>query len=169
MENYNVMPLCENFIFVLKYCVVYRCVAKSEIMQKFSMTSTEVDEVVDWLIKNNYIEVDGESLSSKITFPQFCKYYGNIRVPLDIIEIDSNYLLALRFCIEVNKVHAVMIMLFMGRKLHRAVGYIKAYQIVDWMEFKGYICRDDDNGHRRVTLSKEEFERLYGKIDLGIE
>lgn len=68
-----------------------------------------------------------------------------------------------------NKVHAVMIMLFMGRKLHRAVGYIKAYQIVDWMEFKGYICRDDDNGHRRVTLSKEEFERLYGKIDLGIE
>lgn len=90
MENYNVMPLCENFIFVLKYCVVYRCVTKSEIMQKFSMTSTEVDEVVDWLIKNNYIEVDGESLSSKITFPQFCKYYGNIRVPLDIIEIDSN-------------------------------------------------------------------------------
>lgn len=65
MENDNVLSRCENFIFVLKYCVVYRRVTKSEIMQKFSMKSTEVDEVIDWMIKNNYIEVDGESLSSK--------------------------------------------------------------------------------------------------------
>lgn len=71
MENDNVLSRCENFIFVLKYCVVYRRVTKSEIMQKFSMKSTEVDEVIDWMIKNNYIEVDGESLSSKITFPSF--------------------------------------------------------------------------------------------------
>lgn len=166
MENDNVMPRCENFIFVLKYCVVYRRVTKSEIMQKFSMTSTEVDEVVDWMIKNNYIKVDGKELSRKIALLQFCKYYGDIRVSLDIIEVDSDYLLALRFCIEVNKVHAVMIMIVMGKKYHRVVGYIKAWQIVDWMEFKGYACCDDDSGHRRVTLSKEEFERLYGKIDL---
>ena len=67
MENDNVMPRCENFIFVLKYCVVYRRVTQSEIMQKFSMTSTEVDEVVDWMIKNNYINVVGKELSRKIT------------------------------------------------------------------------------------------------------
>ena len=169
MENDNVMPRCENFIFVLKYCVVYRRVTQSEIMQKFSMTSTEVDEVVDWMIKNNYINVVGKELSRKITLLQFCKYYGDMRVPLDIIEVDSDYLLALRFCIEVNKVHAVMIMIVMGKKYHRVVGYIKAWQIIDWMEFKGNVCCDDDSGHRRVTLNKKEFERLYGKIDLESE
>ena len=122
MENDNVLSRCENFIFVLKYCVVYRRVTKSEIMQKFSMKSTEVDEVIDWMIKNNYIEVDGESLSSKITFPQFCKYYGNIRVPLDIIEIDSNYLLALKFCIEVNFGLRLRIFYCRFRQRQRSIG-----------------------------------------------
>lgn len=49
------------------------------------------------------------------------------------------------------------------RKLN--MGYNRAGKILDWMEEKGYLAPFDGMKPRTVLLTKEDFEKEYGKQD----
>ena len=72
--------------------------------------------------------------------------------------VEEVYIEALKFVILSNSASISMIQ----RKC--SVGYNKAGKIVEWMEDMGYISPYDGAKARKVLISKEEFEELYGEI-----
>ena len=72
--------------------------------------------------------------------------------------VEEVYIEALKFVILSNSASISMIQ----RKC--SVGYNKAGKIVEWMEDMGYISPYDGAKARKVLISKEEFEGLYGEI-----
>ena len=72
--------------------------------------------------------------------------------------VEEVYIEALKYVILSNSASISMIQ----RKC--SVGYNKAGKIVEWMEDMGYISPYDGAKARKVLISKEEFEGLYGEI-----
>ena len=72
-------------------------------------------------------------------------------------EIDAKYIEALRVVIELGTASISTIQ----RKC--SVGYNKAGRIIEWMEEKGYISLFDGANPRQVFITKEEFEKTFGK------
>lgn len=68
--------------------------------------------------------------------------------------------LALKLSIEMGQASVTMI----RRKLD--IGYPRAARIVDQMEEAGYITSAEGAKARRVLITMEEFEKLFGKVDL---
>ena len=72
-------------------------------------------------------------------------------------EIDAKYIEALRVVIELGTASISTIQ----RKC--SVGYNKAGRIIEWMEEKGYVSLFDGTNPRQVFITKEEFEKTFGK------
>lgn len=72
--------------------------------------------------------------------------------------MDETYIKALGFCVRRQQVSTSLI------QRHFPVGYLKACQIVDWMEGMGYITPPDGCKPRSVLIDNDEFERIYGGI-----
>ncbi len=73
-------------------------------------------------------------------------------------EVESVYIDALRYVIISGSASISMIQ----RKC--SVGYNKAGKIVEWMEEMGYISSFDGAKARKVLITKEEFESIYGNL-----
>lgn len=43
------------------------------------------------------------------------------------------------------------------------IGYIRSCKLIDWMESKGYVSEGGGSTQRKVLITKEEFEKLYGE------
>lgn len=43
------------------------------------------------------------------------------------------------------------------------IGYIRSCKLIDWMESKGYVSEGGGSTPRKVLITKEEFEKLYGE------
>ena len=74
----------------------------------------------------------------------------------DVDEFDPVYIQALRFVIASNTASISLVQ----RKC--SVGYNKAGKIIDWMDNKGYITPFDGAKARKVLITKEQFEDLFG-------
>lgn len=71
-------------------------------------------------------------------------------------EYDPVYVQALRYVILSNTASISLVQ----RKC--SVGYNKAGKIIDWMDNKGYITPFDGAKARKVLITREDFEQLYG-------
>ncbi len=71
-------------------------------------------------------------------------------------EFDPVYIQALRYVILSNTASISLVQ----RKC--SIGYNKAGKIIDWMDNKGYITPFDGAKARKVLITKEDFEALYG-------
>ncbi len=73
-------------------------------------------------------------------------------------ELDPKYIEALRYVILNGSASISLIQ----RKC--SVGYNRAGKIVEWMEDKGYVSPFEGAKSRKVLITKEEFESLYGEL-----
>jgi S-DNA-T family DNA segregation ATPase FtsK/SpoIIIE len=73
--------------------------------------------------------------------------------------IDELHVEALRFVVKTNTASISAIQ----RKLN--VGYNRAGKIIEWMEDMGYISPFDGAKARKVLITKEQFEALYGPLE----
>ena len=71
-------------------------------------------------------------------------------------KIDDTFIKALKFCVTSNQASVSMI------QRRFPVGYIKACRIIDWMQTMNYITQSEGSKPRKVLLTKEEFESIYG-------
>ncbi len=49
------------------------------------------------------------------------------------------------------------------------LGYSTAGRIIDWMEKNGYISAMDETHTRRILITQEDFNKLYGMLDVDME
>ena len=71
-------------------------------------------------------------------------------------KIDETFIKALKYCITANQASVSMI------QRRFPVGYIKACKIIDWMQTMNYITQSEGSKPRKVLVTKEEFENIYG-------
>lgn len=74
-------------------------------------------------------------------------------------ELDAYFVDALRMGIEKEAISLSMVQ----RKF--SVGYSRAGKIIDTMEELGYISEANGAKPRRILISREQFEELYGNLD----
>ena len=68
------------------------------------------------------------------------------------------YVRILKVFVEHNRASVGLI------KTHFPVGTVVAFKAMRWLEDNGYILKDDDMAERRVLVSKEYFNKYFGKI-----
>ena len=118
------------------------------------ISSADCQKIVNFIKENNEAYYDDEAT-------QFISNNGH--APAGDEEtgeaiVEEVYIEALKHVILSNSASISMIQ----RKC--SVGYNKAGKIVEWMEDMGYISPYDGAKARKVLISKEEFESLYGEI-----
>ncbi len=128
-------------------------------VQSASIESEDAQKVVSYIKANNDCDFDEEATA----------YINNTRVqstngnPIgggsSSEEIDPVYIEALRYAI----LNASASMSMVQRKC--SVGYNKAGKIIEWMEDMGYVSKFDGAKMRKVLITPEEFEELYGPLD----
>ena len=111
----------------------------------------EAQQIVNFIKENNEAYYDEEATA----------YINDDRgggegVIEDNDEFDPVYVQALRYVILSNTASISLVQ----RKC--SVGYNKAGKIIDWMDNKGYITPFDGAKARKVLITKEQFEELYG-------
>ena len=119
------------------------------------ISSSDCQKIVNFIKENNEAYFDEEATT----------YINNnaAHAPVNDEEgaeplVEEVYIEALKFVILSNSASISMIQ----RKC--SVGYNKAGKIVEWMEEMGYISPFDGAKARKVLITKEEFEQLYGEI-----
>lgn len=123
-------------------------------VQSPSIESEDAQKVVNYIKMNNDTNFDEDATA----------YINKARAggdPTEISgaeEIEPVYIEALR-CV-VNGASASISMI--QRKC--SVGYNKAGKIIEWMEEMGYVSAFDGAKARKVLITKEEFEALYGPL-----
>ena len=73
--------------------------------------------------------------------------------------VDPMYIEALKYVILSGSASISMIQ----RKC--SAGYNRAGKIIEWMEDMGYISPFDGAKARKVLITKEQFESLYGPLE----
>ncbi|MBQ7328173.1 MAG: DNA translocase FtsK [Clostridia bacterium] len=115
------------------------------------LSTNEISNIVDYVRDNNKPVFD-KSIQEKITNPN--KFSKND----DRAENKMDELLpqVLKMCIETGTASATMIRRKFG------VGYPRAAMMLDQMENAGYVSVSDGAKGRKVFLTMEEFEQLFG-------
>lgn len=117
------------------------------------LSSQEVQDVVSFVKEHNEAYFD-DSVSDYINNKNGGSSGGTSGDSDDSVE--PVFIEALRFVVSAGSASISMIQ----RKC--SVGYPKAGKIVEWMENMGYISAFDGAKSRKVLLSQEEFDKLYG-------
>ncbi len=123
-------------------------------VQSPSMESEDAQKVVNYIKANNDTNFDEEAAA----------YINNTRAGADPTEVNGGeevepvYIEAVRYIILSGSASISMIQ----RKC--SVGYNKAGKIIEWMEEMGYISAFDGAKARKVLITEEEFEALYGPL-----
>ena len=79
----------------------------------------------------------------------------------DAKDVPDYYIKALKIAVELRYVSISLIQ----RKLD-SCGFPKAAKIFDWMVKQGYVLNSQTDKQKQVTLTKEEFDELYGDYDV---
>jgi S-DNA-T family DNA segregation ATPase FtsK/SpoIIIE len=115
----------------------------------------ESQRVVNFIKANNEAYYDEEATA----------YINNTRTSDDDSlgggdksDVDPMYIEALRYVILSGSASISMIQ----RKC--SAGYNRAGRIIEWMEEMGYISAFDGAKARKVLITKEEFESMYGPL-----
>ncbi len=123
-------------------------------VQSAFISPEDSQKVVNFIKANNEAYYDEEATA----------YINNTRAggddsPMgDKGEVDPMYIEALRHVILSGSASISMIQ----RKC--SAGYNRAGRIIEWMEEMGYISAFDGAKARKVLITKEEFESLYGPL-----
>ena len=124
-------------------------------VQGASIESEDAQRVVNFIRANNEAYFD-ESVSSFINNTR--AESENSDGGYDEEGVEPKYIEALRYVITSGSASISMIQ----RKC--SVGYNKAGKIIEWMEYMGYISAFDGAKARKVLITKEEFESVYGEL-----
>ena len=105
---------------------------------------------------------NGEDIGRKeeVLQPSAYDIISSYQLPKTVEEnpslLDKLYIHALQIVVESQQVSISMLQ----RKL--VIGYNKAGEIIEWMEACGYISPFDGVKARKVLLTKERFDAIYG-------
>lgn len=126
-----------------------------ERLQGVLIKSKEVEAVIKDIKNNNHSYYD-QSVDEYINKTRSSSG-GDVDEDKDV---DEKYIRALRVAVDLGQASISLIQ----RKC--SVGYNHAGKIIEWMEAKKYITPFDGQAKaRKVLLTKEEFEQLYGGDD----
>ena len=124
-------------------------------VQSAFISPSDSQRVVDFIKENNEAYYDEEATA----------YINNTRTSDDDSlgggdksDVDPMYIEALRYVILSGSASISMIQ----RKC--SAGYNRAGRIIEWMEEMGYISAFDGAKARKVLITKEEFESMYGPL-----
>lgn len=112
----------------------------------------EAQRIVNFIKENNEAYYDEEATA----YIQEESSYSEGSATADSEEFDPVYIQALRYVILSNTASISLV------QRRCSVGYNKAGKIIDWMDNKGYITAFDGSKARKVLITKEQFEDLYG-------
>lgn len=123
-------------------------------VQSAFISPEETQKVIDFIKNNNEAYYD-EEIASFINNSSASE--GEVSGNADGNEtIDPICIEALKYVIQTGSASISMIQ----RKC--SAGYNRAGKIIDWMEEKGYVSAFDGAKARKVLITQEDFERLYG-------
>lgn len=117
------------------------------------ITMEEVDAIVDFLKKNNEAQFDD------LIEDQIMNYAEGEDDSLDEAsdEVDKYFMDAVRLAVEQGQISISMV------QRRFAVGYSRAGKIIDEMEKQRLISPFEGSKPRTVLITREEFERRFGK------
>lgn len=124
-------------------------------VQSAFISTEESQKVVNYIKANNEAYYD-EEISEFINKKSSASGGGASKMDKDNVE--PVYIESLRYAIEMGSASISMVQ----RKC--SVGFQKAGKIIEWMESMGYISSYDGARARKVLISPEEFEKIYGKF-----
>ena len=128
------------------------------------MSNEEVKKVVAYIIENNKAYFDNKLLQTisdaansdeeeTLNKPQPVR-----GLPSRPDEVDEDFKRALRFAIKRQVVSGSSL-----RTMLR-IGYNKSASIIAWMERMGYISPITENRMRKVQITRDDYERVYGEF-----
>ena len=123
-------------------------------VQSAFISTEESQKVVNYIKANNEAYYDEEV--SEFINKKSSASGGTSKMDKDNVE--PVYIESLRYAIEMGSASISMVQ----RKC--SVGFQKAGKIIEWMESMGYISSYDGARARKVLISPEEFEKIYGKL-----
>ncbi len=127
------------------------------------ISSSEVQNVTDFIKANNetYFDQEVTDFINRVEEPE--QAHGPASSDSgdgdNETKIDDTFIKALQYCVLTKQASVSMIQ----RRL--PVGYIKACKIIDLMANMNYITQSEGPKPRKVLLSREEYENIYGPID----
>lgn len=123
--------------------------------------SHEVQKVTDYVKQNNETFFDQEATDfiNKVEEPEEPVSSGGESDDPNDSKIDETYIKALKYCVKSNQASVSMI------QRRFPFGYIKACKIIDWMANMNYITQSEGSKPRKVLLTQEEFENIFGEVD----
>lgn len=119
------------------------------------VSSSEVQDVVEYIKNNNEAYYD-TAVSELINKKMDESNTDSEESISDNNEVEPLFIDALRVVIQEGVASISMIQ----RKF--AVGYNKAGRIIEWMASNGYISSFDNAKSRKVIITQEEFDKIYG-------
>ncbi len=175
----SVIPPEPVFLDILRVIIEKNCVSMSMIQRCCSVGYNGAGRAMDWMEANGYVSKFDKDAPRQvlITKEQFEENYGPFDAsvathepsndegqektsPLEVKEeMLPLYVEVLRKVVAGNYCSIS----FIQRKCD--CGYILSGKILDWMEAKGFIAAFDGGKSRRVLITKEEFENLYGPLE----
>lgn len=117
-------------------------------VQSAFVSDQEIHAVVEYIKKNVPAEYDIEQMACAHAIEEENKEES---------EIDPRYIEVLRTVIENQSVSIS----FIQRKC--SMGYNRAWKVVEWLEDMGYVTPFDGAKARKVLITMEEFDKLYGE------
>lgn len=123
---------------------------------------SEIKAVVNYIKENNkcyFNEAAMKEISGEAN-PQIEDVNGK-ESGGDAKDVPDYYIKALKIAVELRYVSISLIQ----RKLD-SCGFPKAAKIFDWMVKQGYVLNSQTDKQKQVTLTKEEFDELYGDYDV---
>lgn len=160
-RNSDEASLDETYIEALRCVILSNSASISMIQRKVGIGYNLAGRIIEWMEDMGYVSpFDGETARKVlITKEQFEALYGPLDKNAQSTQINALYIEALRFAITQNTVSISIIQ----RKFN--VGFNHAGKIVEWMEDMGYISPFDGAKARKVLITKEQFEALYGPLE----
>lgn len=135
------------------------------VQQKFSLSYTDITEVLDELIAEKKIEFDSGitfKVKTSVAVDLVSKYiekYGDKQY-LFRSEDERSGIRALWVCMHNGEASAACI------QRNMPYGYFKASRALEWMEKNGFVSPYPD---RRIIITKDEFVKLFGNFDGDID
>ncbi len=124
----------------------------------------EIKAVVNYVKENNacyFNEAAMKEISGEAN-PQIESVNGKeADESADGKSVPDYYVKALKIAVELRYISISLIQ----RKLDPC-GFTKAAKIFDWMVNQGYVLNSQSGKQKQVTLTKEEFDELYGDYDV---
>ncbi|MBE7077364.1 MAG: hypothetical protein E7377_01515 [Clostridiales bacterium] len=123
-------------------------------VQSAFISPEDSQRVVNYIKANNEAYYDEEATA----YINNTRTGGDDSSPTDKADLDPMYIEALRYVILSGSASISMIQ----RKC--SAGYNRAGKIIEWMEDMGYISAFDGAKARKVLITKEDFESIYGPL-----